>query len=51
MLGMNTYTKDYIAACRARVDADLRAYRKHREVLFVRPLPPSFAGFGKPDDS
>lgn len=27
MLGMKTYTKDYIAACRARVDADLRAYR------------------------
>src|SRR2546428_8890926 len=24
---MKKYTKDYIAACRARVDADLRAYR------------------------
>ena len=28
MLGMKTYTRDYIDACRARVDADLRAYRK-----------------------
>jgi hypothetical protein len=28
MLGMKTYTRDYIAACRARVDADLAAYRK-----------------------
>jgi|SRR5438552_11273467 len=28
MLGMKTYTKDYISSCRARVDADLRAYRK-----------------------
>ena len=28
MLGMRTYTQDYIDACRARVDADLRAYRK-----------------------
>lgn len=28
MLGMKTYTKQYIAACRARVDADLRAYRR-----------------------
>ena len=28
MLGMKTYTPDYIDACRARVDADLRAYRK-----------------------
>ena len=28
MLGMKAYTKDYIDACRARVDADLRAYRK-----------------------
>jgi len=27
MLGMNKYPKDYIAACRARVEADLRAYR------------------------
>ena len=27
MLGMKKYPKDYIAACRARVDADLRAYR------------------------
>ncbi len=26
MLGMKTYTADYIDACRARVDADLRAY-------------------------
>src|SRR5881296_3909010 len=25
---MKKYPKDYIAACRARVDADLRAYRK-----------------------
>lgn len=25
---MRTYPKEYIAACRARVDADLRAYRK-----------------------
>ncbi len=28
MLGMKNYTKDYIDACRSRVDADLRAYRK-----------------------
>jgi hypothetical protein len=28
MFGMKTYTHAYIAACRARVDADLRAYRK-----------------------
>ena len=28
MLGMKTYTPDYIDACGARVDADLRAYRK-----------------------
>ncbi len=28
MLGMKAYTQDYIDACRARVDADLRAYRK-----------------------
>ena len=27
MLGMKKYPKDYIAACRARVDSDLRAYR------------------------
>src|SRR5438270_6769941 len=25
---MKKYSKDYIAACRARVDGDLRAYRK-----------------------
>src|SRR3989304_1557853 len=28
MLGMKTYKRDYIDACRAQVDADLRAYRK-----------------------
>ena len=28
MLGIRTYIQDYIDACRARVDADLRAYRK-----------------------
>ena len=28
MLGMKTYSQDYINACRARVEADLRAYRK-----------------------
>jgi len=28
MLGMKTYSPKYIGACRARVDADLRAYRK-----------------------
>lgn len=28
MLGMKVYPQDYIDACRARVDADLRAYRK-----------------------
>ena len=28
MLGMKKYSEDYIAACRARVDGDLRAYRK-----------------------
>ncbi|TLZ75296.1 MAG: hypothetical protein E6K14_01380 [Methanobacteriota archaeon] len=27
MLGMKKYPKDYIAACRARVEANLRAYR------------------------
>ncbi len=27
MLGMKKYPKDYVAACRARVEADLRAYR------------------------
>ena len=27
MLGMKKYSRNYIAACRARVDADLRAYR------------------------
>src|SRR2546426_3202925 len=26
---MKKYPKEYIAACRARVDADLRAYRSH----------------------
>ena len=28
MLGMKKYTKEYIDACRTRVDADLRAFRK-----------------------
>jgi hypothetical protein len=28
MLGMESYSKEYIAACRARLDANLRAYRK-----------------------
>lgn len=28
MLGMKRYSREYIDACRARVDADLRAYRK-----------------------
>src|SRR5436309_15204032 len=28
MLGMKTYSQDYIDACRARVDADLRTYRR-----------------------
>ena len=28
MLGMKNYAKDYIKACRARVDDDLAAYRK-----------------------
>jgi hypothetical protein len=28
MLGMKTYPKKYIDACRARVEANLRAYRK-----------------------
>lgn len=28
MLGMKKYSKDYIDACRARVEADRRAYRK-----------------------
>src|SRR3989475_9697982 len=27
MLGMKKYSRNYIAACRARVDAELRAYR------------------------
>jgi hypothetical protein len=29
MLGMRTYDKDYIDACRARVEAGLRVYRTH----------------------
>ena len=29
MLGMKTYTSEYIDACRARVEAGLRAYRDH----------------------
>lgn len=28
MVGMKKYTQDYIDACRARVEADLRAYRE-----------------------
>ena len=28
MLGMKKYSREYIDACRARVDGDLRAYRK-----------------------
>lgn len=28
MLGMKTYTQDHIDACRAKVEASLRAYRK-----------------------
>ncbi|MCA1812048.1 MAG: hypothetical protein LC623_08575 [Halobacteriales archaeon] len=28
MLGMKAYPQEYIDACRARVDADLKAYRK-----------------------
>src|SRR5229473_1889849 len=28
MLGMKTYTRDHIDACRARVDTNLRAYRE-----------------------
>lgn len=28
MLGMKSYPKEYIDACRARVEGDLRAYRK-----------------------
>ena len=28
MLGMKNYTKDYVAACRERVEAGLKAYRK-----------------------
>src|SRR3990172_3532968 len=28
MLGMKNYTQEYIDACRARVNADLQAYRK-----------------------
>jgi hypothetical protein len=28
MLGMKKYSRDYVDACRARVEADLRAYRK-----------------------
>ena len=29
MLGMKKYSQEYIDACRAQVDAGLRAYRKH----------------------
>jgi hypothetical protein len=44
VLGMKKYSRDYIDACRARVEADLRAYRKQvgkapnelREADFVR---------------
>lgn len=28
MLGMKSYPKEYVEACRARVEADLKAYRK-----------------------
>ncbi len=28
MLGMKTYSQDYIDTCREKIDADLRAYRK-----------------------
>jgi hypothetical protein len=36
MLGMKKYGGDYIDACRARVDADLRAYRKQAGKTPVR---------------
>ena len=41
MLGMKTYTSDYIDACRARIDADLREYRiqvgkAHSQVFVAR---------------
>jgi hypothetical protein len=36
MLGMKTYSQEYIDACRARVDGDLRAYRKQ---VGKSPLP------------
>lgn len=29
MLGMKTYEKDYVEACRAKIDADLRAFKRH----------------------
>lgn len=29
MLGMKTYEKDYVDACRAKIDADVRAFKKH----------------------
>src|SRR3989442_9292270 len=28
MLGMKTYEKDYVDACRAKIDADVRAFKK-----------------------
>jgi hypothetical protein len=50
MLGMKTYPRDYIDSCRARVDADLRAYRKQVKLSkadFVRPSRAFFAEIEK----
>jgi len=37
MLGMNKYTREYIDACRARVDADLAAYRAVAAITRQQP--------------
>lgn len=29
MLGMKGYSKEYVDACRAKIDADVRAFKKH----------------------
>jgi len=39
---MKKYPKDYIAACRARVDADLRAYREGRGKAATKELEARF---------
>src|SRR6266566_7955808 len=42
MLGMKTYGQDYIDACRARVEANLRAYRKQVGKALAKELEDRF---------